>query len=403
VRAAAGEFSFRQSAQFDALRGAPTQKLAARPVQAEQSNSSVIYGEPLILKALRRVELGLNPDFEISEFLSRQGFANTPRLAGWLEYREPGEEPWTLALLQAFVPNRGDAWHFTLAWLDDALRHFAEATAPAQPPLPALGIVRAVEQPISPAARRAFGPFLSRAELLGQRTAEMHLALASDPSNPAFAPERFSAADARGFVNRASHEALATFRLLDEQSSRLAAQISIDTDRGRELAAAALARFERLADEPMTVDKIRCHGDYHLGQVLVTENDFEIVDFEGEPARPLAERRQKQLALRDVAGMIRSLHYASCAAAAASTGAAAGERPSETWARAWYAWSSVAFLSAYRRNSVGVSFLPASMGEFERLLDGCLLEKALYELRYELNNRPDWLHLPLAALEELLG
>jgi trehalose synthase-fused probable maltokinase len=397
----AGEVVVRRTSRYDALRGAPRDSLAATPVRAEQSNSSVIYGQRLILKAFRRVETGLNPDFEISEFLSRQGFASTPPLAGWLEYQPAGEEPWALAMLQAFVANRGDAWSFTSAWLDDAVTRFAELPgAPGEvPPLPPDGLVRATEQPMPPAARAAFGNYLARAELLGKRTAQMHVALASDTSDPAFAPESFSEADRRAFVDRAREEARETFRLWDEQSPRLAGRTAIGTDLRREIEQAALARFARLADAPARVSKIRCHGDYHLGQVLVTDGDFVIVDFEGEPARPLTERRKKQLALRDVAGMIRSLHYASCAAATGS--ASADERAA--WMRAWYAWTSVAFLSSYRRAAADGVFLPASLDEFERLLDACLLEKALYELRYELNNRPDWVHLPLAALEDLLS
>jgi maltose alpha-D-glucosyltransferase/alpha-amylase len=149
--------------------------------------------------------------------------------------------------------------------------------------------------------------------------------------------------------------------------------------------------------------KIRCHGDYHLGQVLVTADDFVIIDFEGEPARPLAERREKQLALGDVAGMIRSLHYAACAAA---TGARDERRSHaariDDWARAWYAWTSAAYLGSYRRTAGNAAFLPRDDDDFSHVLGVCLLNKAIYELRYELNNRPDWVYLPLAALEDLL-
>ncbi|MEX0978819.1 MAG: hypothetical protein WDZ48_08215, partial [Pirellulales bacterium] len=146
-----------------------------------------------------------------------------------------------------------------------------------------------------------------------------------------------------------------------------------------------------------------CHGDYHLGQVLVAGGDFMIIDFEGEPARSIDERRQKQLALRDVAGMIRSLHYASCMATAARrTASAADGGGIGKWTHAWYAWTSVSFLAAYLRTAGDAVFLPKSFEELDTLLDGCLLEKAFYELRYELNNRPDWVYLPLAALEELL-
>jgi 1,4-alpha-glucan branching enzyme len=404
LRGTAGELVAGQTRQFDALRG--EDDLAARGVQAEQSNSSVIYGERLILKAYRRVEMGANPDFEISEFLSRQGFANTPPLAGSLVYRQAGKEPWDLAMLQAFVPNQGDAWQFTLAWLAGALRRFAASANRARelPPIPAGGVVRVAEQPIPTAVRAAFGEFLTSVELLGKRTAEMHLALAADAADGAFAPEAFSEADRRAFSERARDEARETFRLLADQLPRLASPIAKQAQQVLAREQAAHERFEQLARDPVKLDKIRCHGDYHLGQVLVRGGDFVIIDFEGEPARPVGERRQKQLALRDVAGMIRSLHYASCAAAtAARAGESAAVATSGAYTRGWYAWTSAAFLAAYRRTAAGGSFLPAAIDQFERLLDGCLLEKAIYELRYELNNRPDWVHLPLAALADLLG
>ena len=172
-----------------------------------------------------------------------------------------------------------------------------------------------------------------------------------------------------------------------------------------QLEAAATGPWRHFAETPIQVAKIRCHGDFHLGQVLVTDHDFVILDFEGEPARPLVERLEKQGALRDVAGMIRSLHYASCSAihAAKHRAPTADAGPIESWANAWYFWTSVAFLAAYRKTAAGSVFLPSAGSEIQRLLDAYLLEKALYELRYELNHRPDWVALPLQALESLLG
>jgi 1,4-alpha-glucan branching enzyme len=394
----AGELIARRTSSFDRLRGEPSANLEPKPVRAEQSNSSVIFGERLILKIFRRVEMGLNPDLEISDQLTRQHFAHTPPLAGWMEYRPARQEHWTLAMLQAFVPNQGDAWRFTLEWLSKSL---AKATsASAVPSLPGEGICRAAQHAIPPAAKAAFGEFLSSAELLGKRTAEMHLALSADADNPAFVPETFSEADRREYSHRCTAAARSTFELLTDSLSRLSGHVAERAARVLAREPAALDWFARLADEPAGVAKIRCHGDYHLGQVLTTGNDFMIIDFEGEPARSISERRLKQLALRDVAGMIRSFHYASCTAAASRDQAA--EAWIAEWTRSWYAWSSVAYLAAYRRTAGHAVFLPHSIDQFERLLDSCLLEKALYELRYELNNRPDWVYLPLAALEELL-
>lgn len=403
---AGGALVPRRTSSFEALRGGSGENLKPRSVRAEQSNSSVIYGERLILKLFRRVERGLNPDLEISEYMARRGFANTPPLAGSLEYRGPQQEPWTLGMLQGFVSNQGDAWQFTLDWLTKSWMAIAKLADSSKnvPALPGQGIRRAADFPLPAEAQAAFGEFLARGELLGKRTAELHLTLASDRKDPAFAPEPFSAADRREYSRRCTAETRSTFELLTHYAPRLSGPLGERAGRVVALESAALAQFARSAENAVVVEKIRCHGDYHLGQVLVTVNDFMIIDFEGEPARSIDQRRQKQLALRDVAGMIRSLHYASCAAAAVMrTPSASPEGDSiGKWTHAWYAWTSVSFLTAYLRTAGDALFLPKSLDELETLLDGCLLEKALYELRYELNNRPDWVHLPLAALEELL-
>jgi trehalose synthase-fused probable maltokinase len=402
LRGIDGELIVEPTASFDRVRGNPAEKLTTRLVQAEQSNTSVIYGDRLILKLFRRVEMGLNPDFEISEQLTRQRFANTPGLAGTMEYRPEHDEPWALAMLQAFVPNQGDAWKFTLDWLATSLR--APDTGGAVPATCDERLCRAAERPIPDAVREFYGEFLSSVELLGRRTAEMHLALAADSVDPAFAPEPFAETGRRDYFGRCADEARATFQLLAGHAPRLSGRTAEQARRVARLEPLALDRYAGLVDKPIDVYTIRCHGDYHLGQVLWTGDDFMIIDFEGEPVRSIDERRRKQLAMRDVAGMIRSLHYASCTAASeAQKESKRDDGRIEDWTRAWYAWSSVAFLAAYRQTVAESVFMPAPIDAFERLLDGCLLEKALYELRYELNNRPDWVYLPLEALVELLG
>ncbi|MEX0678381.1 MAG: putative maltokinase [Pirellulales bacterium] len=398
-----GELISTRTSCFHSLRGNLREILIPKPVETEQSNSSVIYGSRLILKVFRRVEMGLNPDFEITDYLTRQHFANTPPLAGLLEYRPANEEPWTLAMLQAFVPNQQDAWNFARDWLAKALDARAADSAGKAPPVPREGICSAAQRAIPPEASAAFGGFLASVELLGRRTAEMHRALSADAADPAFAPEPFTDSDRRRFFERCSEQARETFALLGDHLPRLPRELASQAARALALEPAALDRYRRLAAETASVAKIRCHGDYHLGQVLVAKSDFVMIDFEGEPARPLSQRREKQLALRDVAGMIRSLHYASCsAAAAARSDQTRDDRRLREWAHAWFAWTSVAFLSAYVRTAGEAVFLPRAIDEFERLLDGCLLEKAIYELRYELDNRPDWVYLPLEALAEIL-
>jgi len=396
-----GELIAVETPSFKGVRSERSDPLTARVVSAEQSNTSVVYGNRMILKMFRRVEQGIHPDVEISAFLTRRNFANTPSVLGTLEYRGAHGESWSLAMLQAYVPNQGDAWNFTLRRLGDAL---AKASLEKLPLPPGDNIFRTAERGIPSDVREAIGDFLPRIELLGTRTAELHLALASDTSDPAFAPEPVSQGDRQRFSHRATAEARATFVLLRDLLPRVSGELAQRAERVLAFEGAAISRFEALAAARVDVTKIRCHGDYHLGQVLATADDFVIIDFEGEPARPLAERREKQLALRDVAGMIRSFHYASRAAAAAVKAKAKsdGSRIDE-WAQAWYAWTSAAYLGAYRRAAGDASFVPSAHEDLTSVLDACLLDKAIYELRYELNNRPDWVYLPLAALEELLG
>jgi maltose alpha-D-glucosyltransferase/alpha-amylase len=406
LRGAAGELVAWQAKPFRKLRGDVEVQLPARGVDAEQSNSSVVYGERLVLKLFRRVEMGLNPDLEITARLTERGFAHVPPLAGGLEYRRSGHEPWTLGMLQGFVANHGDAWRYTLAGLERFLAEKALGRSESAEILPLSpgGMCDVAARPMAPAVVRTFGKFLTDAERLGARTAQLHRELAAETDDPAFAPEPFSIADQRSFCARANDLARETFELLRGQLPRL----NDDTKRLAEevlpLEGVAYERFDRIAKGRVAVSKIRCHGDYHLGQVLVASDDFMIIDFEGEPSRPLAERRRKQLALRDLAGMIRSFHYAACTSATAVKNKVTDPNAHqiENWTRAWYSWMSVTFLAAYQRTAAAAVFVPSSREEFQRVLDGCLLEKAIYELRYELNNRPDWVYLPLEALTDLL-
>jgi len=394
---------------FAALRGPLDQPLAAKIVRAEQSNSSIIYEERLILKMFRRVETGTNPDLEINQHLTQLRFANTAPLAGSLEYRRGDQSAWSLAVLQGFIPNQGDAWSYLLGrlhpWLEEKLKDGATADdVLALLPPPGETLMAAAQRGIPQPVNQAMGAFIADAAKLGRRTAEMHCALATPTDNANFAPEAFTAADFHDFASRCRQLTQDTFALIRQQLPQLS-----DADRQKAEALlrglpAAQERFVDLENEKAEVAKIRCHGDYHLGQVLVTADDFVIIDFEGEPSRSLAERRKKLLAARDVAGMIRSFHYASCTAAThAKQTAPHAALQAEAWTQAWFHGMGVAFLRAYLELATGTVFVPAAIAVQERLLDACLLEKAIYELRYELNNRPDWVYLPLTALLQLLG
>jgi maltose alpha-D-glucosyltransferase/alpha-amylase len=247
----------------------------------------------------------------------------------------------------------------------------------------------------------AIRSYFAIAEVLGRRTGELHVALAAERDDPAFAPEPLtnaSLAAAAEHMRRDARQHLdlleSVLPTLDGRASALAAEVL----RQR---ASLLAPFDAIAALAEGGERIRCHGDYHLGQVLVTEGDVVILDFEGEPARPLAERRRKMSALRDVAGMLRSFSYASLTA----MGAASATRPDEQdrlapWADFWEEWIGASFMRAYLQAAGGGSFLP-SPDALETLLHAFVIDKALYELGYELNNRPDWVHIPLTGLLRL--
>jgi maltose alpha-D-glucosyltransferase/alpha-amylase len=366
---------------FRELRGSG--ELPSQVLKAEQSNTAIAYDEVLFLKLFRRIESGINTDLEMTQFLNETEFAAVPRVAGSLEYRGSGE-PATLAILQNYIPNSGDAWTYTL---DTIARFFEDVVSNAG----------AAEE----LARETIGPYLADAETLGRRTAQMHAALASRDDVPAFAPEPFTPHYQRSIYQSIRTQAVQTMQLLRRRA------------KGIEEADALLARehdvqqrIRRVLDGRITGLRIRTHGDYHLGQVLRTGNDFVIIDFEGEPSRPLSERRIKRSALRDVAGMLRSFHYAPYAVVhGQSQGSVIRSEDLaalESGARFWHHAVSEAFLRAYLAESSGAAHLPRTREELHVLLDAYLLEKALYEIVYELNNRPEWVQIPLRGVLDLL-
>jgi maltose alpha-D-glucosyltransferase/alpha-amylase len=401
------------TAAFAGLRGPPEQQLPVVRGAATSSNSLVCYGGRLLLKLFRRLEAGTNPDFEIGRFLTEESpFPRIPQVAGTMEYHPRAEgqaEPFTLGILQALVPSEGDGWSGTL---DELGRYYVRAAGRRHGPDPVLldprplpELARSLPPPV---ARDAIGASsLDSAAILGRRTAEMHLALAGSAGNPDFAPEQFTAADAtalRASVHEQGRRALA---VLCDTLERLPEAVSGPTSR---LLKEGPGRLEELEQTPTSGGgaKIRCHGDYHLGQVLCVANDYVILDFEGEPTRTLAERRAKQSPLKDVAGMLRSYHYAAHAGLfSAGAGRPADLTRLEPWAELWYEWVAAAFLREYQaaarpaEEGTRLPLLPAE-AQFAGLLDLFLLEKAFYELVYELNNRPDWVRIPLSGILALL-
>jgi len=345
VQGGQGIVEFRPAADFSAL---GRELGAARPVDSEQSNSSVVFDDALILKIFRRLEPGINPELELLRFLGEHGFRNMPALGGWYGY-SGGPLTATLGILQEYIPDAVNGWQVALEEI---------AAAPER--------------------------FLDRLERLGEVTAQMHTVLGSDPGDPAFAPEEPSV-EMLGLLTATVDEEIAqVFVSLPEDDERLAPIAG----RGEEVR----EQLRLLAHAGSSGRVIRIHGDYHLGQTLVAGNDWVILDFEGEPARTLAERRRKRSPLRDVAGMLRSFAYAATAVAL-TPGA---DLPAD-----WEERARQRFLERYLE-TVDRALLPAGEAAIDRLLAVFELEKAVYELRYELDNRPDWVRIPVAGIERLM-
>ncbi|MCL6648525.1 MAG: putative maltokinase [Chloroflexi bacterium] len=351
-------------------------------LRGEQSNSAIRYGDQFFLKLYRRLVPGPNPDLEVSRFLTDRQFPATPPLRGWLELWPSQGEPSHLAVVHAFVLHQGDGWTVTLAIL---ARFLAHRTGECRLPPPPSTLEKPSALPGDVAATLAETlPFVRQ---LGYWTATLHRTLASAPDDPAFAPARATPAGQRALVA----DLRARWRRLRQLLGRRTLPSPAQADAEALLAAEARFRQQVARLEALRPVQIRCHGDLHLGQVLIREGLPLFIDFEGEPARPLAERRAKHSPLRDVAGMLRSFHYA---AAMAGLG--------NPWASWWQGWVSTAYLAAYLEQAHGAPFLPAAPEETTALLTGFLLEKALYEVEYELDHRPDWVALPLAGLRQLL-
>jgi maltose alpha-D-glucosyltransferase/alpha-amylase len=370
---AKGRFVAAHAGAFQLPATQPGNALESFVSKAEQSNTSVIYPGHFIFKLFRKIEPGINPDLEVGGFLTEHGFRNTPAFLGSLEYQDAAGS-YSAGILQQFVPNHGDAWKYTM---DELAAFFKRAES-------------------SPDSAHLLDGYLASARLLGIRTAEMHTVLAGTNTGD-FAPEPFTAAHARQLSEEIAAQAVRVLELLRLKLSSL-------DEPTAELA------FQVLALEPQIVDRlaklneastngpvcIRIHGDYHLGQVLFTGDDFMIIDFEGEPARPLAERRSKALAMRDVAGMLRSFDYAAHAAPE-------NHGKNETWAAFWLIQVTAAYLEAYFETAANHPYISADPAENKFLLDVFLLQKALYEVAYELNNRPDWVYIPLRGILSLFS
>lgn len=312
-----------------------------RRLNVEQSNTSIVFEEKVILKVIRKLQLGINPEYEMGRFLAKTGFRATPALLGALHLE--GQAGSTVAVLHHFAPNKGDGW----SWLLEALRAGEPADA-----------------------------IVKELHALGQRIGELHAALASDPSDPAFAPEPVQLEDLQRWSSSIIGELGVTLAEASKQFPDVFSRRN-----------AVVERLSRLAHLKPSGMKIRIHGDLHLGQVLRAETGWLIFDFEGEPERPMAQRREKQSPLKDVAGMVRSLGYAGATLAREGT-VMAGH----------LLRARQALIDGYRQAVAGMGLVPETAADFAAMLDAFELEKLLYEVRYELRNRPDWVQIPMSAL-----
>lgn len=379
----------------------------SKVLRTEQSNSSFVYRDRLFMKLFRKVEAGINPDVELGRYLSEiRRFAHVPAYVADLTYEAPSSERSTVGLLIDFVPNQGNAMTFTRATIDrffDTIRagHLRGLEPPAFPAR--LFAVRMEEIP-EEFVELADGFFLEMMQLLGKRTGEMHLMLGANESEPEYKPEPFSRLyqrslyqSLRSLLRRVLSAVREVKKQEDEETTRLVERLLASEG-------TILDRFNKITAFKIEAGKIRIHGDYHLEQVLFTGRDFVIIDMEGEPARTLSERRLKFSAFRDVAGMIRSFHYAIHGRYLQ----AIEMRPEdsamlERWIRPWYTYVSGVFLESYLQTVGEAPFVPRDTEAIATLLDVFLLEKAVYEVGYEMNNRPDWVRIPLDGIDFVLS
>ncbi|WP_108662980.1 maltose alpha-D-glucosyltransferase [Acuticoccus kandeliae] len=358
-----------------------------RPLGVEQSNVSIVFGEQIILKIYRRLREGEQPDVEIARHLTDVAhYAHTPALVGTIELKEDGTDDTVLAAAFSFVPNQGDAWQAVL----DALERYLERADLIE-----------TDTGVEAEAPSTLSFPLDIGGLAGVRTAELHLALAADKASEAFRPEPITAEDLSTWADDATAEANALLSRLEARIGELPEDVAADARRLIDQRETLAARFASVRSAAPSGHKSRIHGDYHLGQVLVAQDDLIVIDFEGEPTRPLEERRAKSSPLRDVAGMLRSFDYAAAMALARwrDTHEVNAEE-ARAKALAWRDDTRRDFLAAYLATTGDAAPAPALTGA---LLDLFTLQKAIYEIGYELANRPTWVRIPLAGVMDVLA
>ncbi|HLP76696.1 MAG TPA: maltose alpha-D-glucosyltransferase [Candidatus Paceibacterota bacterium] len=376
-------------------------------IKTEQRNTAILYADRYFLKLFRRLETGINPGLESAQFLAERNFPSVPAFAGALELQRPNGDHALFGIMTRYVPNAQDGWHFTL----DALRRYFDRvqTMPASAIEDASGdssLVDLAERDLSKTSVQVLGTFFETARLLGQRTGELHLALASDPDNRDFAPEPFTPFYQRSLYQSFRNHLTYHFQALQRELPNIPQSAQPLAKRVLAMRDTMLARFRTVHQSALDTVRIRCHGNFHLGHVLHTGKDFVVIDFEGEPARSLSERRIKRPALRDVAAMIRSL---DCAAHAAlfNQGDAGNLHEEQLralmpWTQFWSRWMSASFLGSYLKTVRDSNLVPKPLAGISVLLDAFVLDRALTEMGNDLTTRPHWLHVSLQSILQLM-
>ncbi len=409
-RGAAGQLLGSSTRALQEIQGQSEEVGEPSVLEAGQRSTSVVYGRQFILRLFRRLDAGVNPDLEIGRFLTeRASFEKVPPVAGALEYRWNHDEPATLAVLHGFVPRQSDAWQYTLnvlgRYFEQVLTQPGEAGLEA-PPLPKRTLLNLTRKDVPELANEMIGTYLEQAQILGERTAELHLALASDAEDPNFAPEPFSALYQRPLYQSIRNLIRRTFRLLRWRRNQIPETARENAREVLEREVEVLKHLHPLLDRRMTATRIRCHGNYHLEQVLYTGKDFAITDFEGEPMHSISYRRQKRSALKDVASMLYSFQSAAYTVLfdqeTRGMVQAEGLAVLEKWTRFWYLWVGATFLRTYLQVASGASFLPQTRDDLRVLLHVYLMEEAAEDLNNGLNNRLDLVQIPLRSILQLM-
>jgi maltose alpha-D-glucosyltransferase/alpha-amylase len=385
VKTARGTLHFKPTSAFARLVGPDLVSLQATMTGAQSSNTIVSLGDKLFVKGYRRLQVGANPEVEIGRFLTDVvQFAHCVPVVGSVEYVAEDGRTATLALVQQYVYNQGSAWDYTLNYLDrffeDISRQASAATAPD-----------------------AHSGFTALMGTLGSRTGELHAAFARSTGNAAFDPVPLAAADVATLTERVRATAADVLDRLARRRDSLPESVRTEADGLLAERETLLARIAAHAGDRSEGIRTRVHGDYHLGQVLLVQNDFVITDFEGEPTRTMEERSQKHSPLKDVAGMLRSFDYAMHAALFKFVAGRPDAREAvEAAGRQWQTQTTAAFLDGYEEAARGAG-LPSPRGQTKKLLELFVLEKAVYELKYEVDNRPDWVRIPVSGLVNALA